>query len=444
MKKFSALLAILTIMLASGCFPLNAPIDAVVPAGSSLPVVTTLYANPPVITTGQSSNLVWTVTNATTVTINPGLGTVEPSGSLSVTPSSMTTYTLIASNGNGSTTSTAIVTVNPMTSPPVITSFTANSTFINPGQTTYLTWSTTGADSVRIDPSFGNVSASGSQAVSPGYTTTYILTAAGSAGVITQTVNVSVSTYPTCTTSSPVCPPYPVYQPYTGAGSLPAVISFAINPPVIAPGEPATMMWDVSGADTVTISPGVGTVPATGYMVISPSETTYYTLVASNVYGPSSASALVTVYPLNYYSYTSPTPPLFETPAFERSEKGEQPGETMPETQNPPPPVKTPPSPPVTKPPPGDGKTLPRIESFTSSTQSVEVGNSSQLQWKVNGATSVHISPDIGPVSPSGTTTVSPSHTTVYTITASNSAGVVQHPQEITVPRTLPSKKPNQ
>jgi len=437
MKNFYTLLAILVLMLSSGCFPQYAPIDAVVPAGSSLPVVTTFYANPPVITTGQSSNLVWTVTNATAVTINPGLGTVEPSGSLSVTPSSMTTYTLVASNGNGSTTSTAIIAVNPMASPPVVTSFTANPIFINPGQTTYLTWSTTGADSVRIDPSLGNVSASGSQAVSLGYTTTYILTAAGSAGVITQTVNVSVSTYPAYSSSAPVYPPYPVYEPNTGTGNLPAVISFDVNPPVISPGEPATMMWDVSGADTVTISPGVGTVPATGYMVISPSETTYYTLIASNVYGPSSASALVTVYPLNYYSYTSPTPPFFETPAFERIEKGEQPGETMPETQNPPPPV-------TQSPPLYGGKTLPRIESFTSSTHSVAVGNSSQLQWKVNGATSVHISPDIGAVSPSGTTTVSPSHTTVYTITASNSAGVVQHPQEIIVPRTLPLKKPNQ
>ena len=105
----------------------------------------------------------------------------------------------------------------------------------------------------------------------------------------------------------------------------------------------------------------------------------------------------------------------------------------------PPPPVTTP-----TPPPPGNkGVTLPRIESFTSSTQSVGVGSSSQLQWKVNGATSVHISPDIGPVSPSGTTTVAPSHTTVYTITASNSAGVIQHPQEITVPRTLPKKGQN-
>ena len=49
----------------------------------------------------------------------------------------------------------------------------------------------------------------------------------------------------------------------------------------------------------------------------------------------------------------------------------------------------------------------------------------------------MNISPDIGPVPPSGKVTVAPTHTTVYTITASNSNGVVQHPQEITVPRTI-------
>ncbi len=443
MKNFSALLVILALIFASGCLPLNAPPNTVVPAGGSLPVVTDFYANPSVITGGQLATLVWNITNATSVIINPGVGTVGSSGSVSVSPSSVTTYILVASNNYGSTTGAATVTVNPMAPPPVVTSFTVSPSFINPGQTTYLSWSTTGADSVRIDPGLGPVPASGSQAISPGYTTTYILTAAGPAGVITQTTNVSVSTYPVYSPSSPVYAPYPVYQPYTGTGNIPAVISFDANPPVISPGETVTMMWDVIGADTVTISPGVGTVPATGYMVISPSATTYYTLIASNVYGPSSASALVTVYPLNYYSYTSPTPPFFETPAFERSEISEQPGETMPETQTPPPPIKPPP--PVNIPhPPSDNRTLPRIESFTSSAQNVAVGNSSQLQWKVNGATSVHISPDIGAVASSGTTTVSPSHTVVYTITASNSAGVVQHPQEITVPRTLPLKKQNQ
>jgi hypothetical protein len=84
---------------------------------------------------------------------------------------------------------------------------------------------------------------------------------------------------------------------------------------------------------------------------------------------------------------------------------------------------------------------VPRIESFGSSPPQVDLGRPTQLQWKVNGATSVNISLDIGPVPPSGTMTVAPNHTTVHTITASNSAGVVQHPEEVTVPRKFENTK---
>jgi hypothetical protein len=120
---------------------------------------------------------------------------------------------------------------------------------------------------------------------------------------------------------------------------------------------------------------------------------------------------MVTVYPLSYYTQ----PPVIQQP----------------------PPVITPPG---GKQGQGNGNnsgSLPRINNFQSNPPKLNVGQPAELQWQVDGATSVHISPDIGPVPPSGKMTVAPNHTTVYTITASNSNGVVQHPQEITVPRTI-------
>ncbi|MGA2157620.1 MAG: hypothetical protein ABSG90_00230 [Dehalococcoidia bacterium] len=409
MNKLAVLLSIILLPALWSC--------TLVPGASGTPVITSFIASPPVITSGQTSNLTWNVNGATSVTLSPNVGTVGASGSITVTPASSTTYTLTASNGFGSSTASVTMTVNPLSSPPVISGFNVNPTVIYPGQAASLTWNVSGADMVRIDPTVGNVSPSGSQTVSPGATTTYILTAAGATGVITNTVTLSV--VPTYSTSSPY-PTYPVYPPNPNSSYLPSIITFSIDPPDISPGETTVMTWDVIGANSVSIDNGIGDVPPSGSLTLNPSTTTYFQLAASNSYGPVTSSAIVTVYPLNYYYYTPP-PVVF-------------------------PPVRTPP-------PEGPGETndhdrdnsgrVPRIENFQSNPPKLDVGHPAELQWKVDGATSVHISPDIGAVPPSGKMTVAPNHTTVYTITASNSNGVVQHPQEITVPRTFDGRGPN-
>jgi len=401
MKKLAVLLVLVFLPGLLSCVPLA-------PGASGTPVITSFIASPAVITGGQSSNLTWNIIGATSVTLSPNIGTVGNSGSITIAPASSTTYTLTTGNGNGSSNASVTVTVNPLSSPPAITGFNVNPTVISTGQSASLTWNVTGSDMVRIDPSVGNVSAVGSQSVDPGTTTTYILTAGGTTGVVTSTVTLSV--VPTYSTSTPY-PAYPIYAPNPNASNVPAIISFSINPPIISPGETTVMTWDVIGADSVSIDNGVGNVPPSGSLVLNPNTTTYYQLVASNSYGPVSSSDMVTVYPLSYYTQ----PPVIQQP----------------------PPVITPPG---GKQGQGNGNnsgSLPRINNFQSNPPKLNVGQPAELQWQVDGATSVHISPDIGPVPPSGKMTVAPNHTTVYTITASNSNGVVQHPQEITVPRTI-------
>jgi hypothetical protein len=77
--------------------------------------------------------------------------------------------------------------------------------------------------------------------------------------------------------------------------------------------------------------------------------------------------------------------------------------------------------------------TLPTVTSFTAIPTSISPGQSLTLQWNVSGATSASIN-GIGSVnSTSGTKTVTPTGNTVYTITATNSAGSIYASATVTV-----------
>ena len=78
---------------------------------------------------------------------------------------------------------------------PVISSFTANPSYIQSGQAIVLTWNVSNATSVTLSPSVGSVSNSGSYTVTPGYTTTYTLSATNSAGSVSASTTVTVAPY---------------------------------------------------------------------------------------------------------------------------------------------------------------------------------------------------------------------------------------------------------
>ncbi|MBW2078208.1 MAG: FG-GAP repeat protein [Deltaproteobacteria bacterium] len=63
----------------------------------------------------------------------------------------------------------------------------------------------------------------------------------------------------------------------------------------------------------------------------------------------------------------------------------------------------------------------------------ITVGESSILTWSSTNADTCTIEPDIGPVDPSGSTTVSPTETTIYTITATGPGGTATASASITV-----------
>ena len=155
--------------------------------------------------------------------------------------------------------------------------------------------------------------------------------------------------------------------------------SFAANPSGIDSGQSSTLTWTTSNATSVSIS-GVGAVSADGSTTVWPSATTTYTLTANGTGGPVTRQVTVTVNP-----------------------------------------------PSVT------------IDSFVASPTSITSGQSSTLSWTTSNATSVSIDQGIGTVSADGSTTVWPTSTTTYTLTADGTGGPATRQVTVTVTAALPT-----
>jgi hypothetical protein len=84
----------------------------------------------------------------------------------------------------------------------------------------------------------------------------------------------------------------------------PVISSFTASPSYIQFGQTAVLTWTVTDAASVSLSPGIGSVPSSGSYSVTPSYTTTYTLTATNVDGSVSASTTVTVAP-NFTTYNT-------------------------------------------------------------------------------------------------------------------------------------------
>jgi hypothetical protein len=75
----------------------------------------------------------------------------------------------------------------------------------------------------------------------------------------------------------------------------PEIRFFDVEPKEIGMGELATLKWDVSGVQNISIDQGVGEAAHAGDRKVSPKTTTIYTLTATNSAGSVSASVTVSV-----------------------------------------------------------------------------------------------------------------------------------------------------
>ena len=162
----------------------------------------------------------------------------------------------------------------------------------------------------------------------------------------------------------------------TPAASAPLIVNFTANPTTINAGQPSTLSWQVSNADTVTIST-LGTVALSGSQAVTPATTTTYTLTATHGTQTATANATVTV---------------------------------------------------------NSGTTggLPVIVSFAPNPATIDYGQSSVLSWVVQNATTVNVT-TIGNVGLTGSHSISPASTTTYTITATNANGSISANTVLTV-----------
>lgn len=146
---------------------------------------------------------------------------------------------------------------------------------IDDGGSLELSWTVNQFDTLTIDNGVGDVSGNtsngeGSITVNPAESTTYVLTA--TSGDAEQSRSVSV---------------------HVGA---PVINSFAINgSETIRVGASANLTWSTTGDTSVTIEPGVGDVSDGNRVDVSPTETTTYTLTATNEFGSTTQEVTVMV-----------------------------------------------------------------------------------------------------------------------------------------------------
>jgi hypothetical protein len=311
---------------------------------------------------GQSATLSWSVADATSVSISPEIGAVSLTGTKSVAPGATTTYTLTASNNAGNSTASATITVTASVLP-IITTFSASPTSIKAGGSSTLIWDVSGSTSININQGIGGVGAKGSMQITPTATITYTLTA----GAATRSVTVTVDTTNVKSTASSTIP--------TG---VPKISTFSASPSAIMLGDNITLSWTVTGVKSVSISPNVGTFSSSGSVLVIPTATTTYTLLAVNNFGTENTTATVTV--------TADT----------------------------------------------EG-TAPVIRSFTAAPSSISTGGMSSLTWDIVGATSIVIDQGIGDPPSHYSHVVSPSENTTYTLTAINSSGTASATVTVTI-----------
>ena len=163
----------------------------------------------------------------------------------------------------------------------------------------------------------------------------------------------------------PVIIPAPVPTPAPAPAPSPVVNSFSANKSSIDAGETAILTWNTTNANSLTISPGLGTVAASGSTTVTPTATTTYTLMASGKSGSTvSATATVTV--------------------------------------------------------------MPRIPSTINISQpTIQKGQATSLSWNAPGALRVYIT-GVGDVGVKGTTQVAPDKTAIYTLTTTYVDGTTQ------------------
>jgi hypothetical protein len=315
--------------------------------------------------------------------------------------------------------------------PPTINSFSANPTAISDGQSTSLSWSVTGATRLFIDNNVGDVTGKTSISVAPSTDTTYTLTATNAAGSVIATTGVTVAA---ATLGNLILDEgfenqsgTPLIAPWSGQG--PALIGSDLDQPnpqhsghrdgyiyfsgtgarsdieqtvAVSPNTVYTLTGWLNNSNNAGFTNGTFGVKAPDGGVLNqtpvPWTATYQQLT---VVFNSGAHTSVIVYG-GFTATASAWMHLDDVILL--------PGGTI-------------------LPPPS-------ITSFSAAPASIASGQSTLLSWVVTGATSLSMDNGVGDVSQQTSLRVSPTVTTLYTLTATNASGNTTAQMTVTVTET--------
>ncbi|MGQ9682611.1 MAG: protein kinase domain-containing protein [Anaerolineae bacterium] len=256
------------------------------------PVIRSVTITPTNPVAGEPFTVSWEVENAQTIELRPlvrGLDASLGGYRFERGLQAATSFTLVAQNRFGTAEQTvqiAIVaaplptptpTATPEPGAPVVEEFSVVPNAVTAGDPVTIRWRVTNAESVTLQP-FGEVALSGEVQDLPATSTQYVLTAVNEGKMVERSFAVTVS------------------QP-----QAPTIVKFTADPASLEAGSVATihLSWQVQGAESVTIQPGIGNVGASGEMDIpAPASTTQYTLVATNAAGPVQQQLEVQVQPV--------------------------------------------------------------------------------------------------------------------------------------------------
>ncbi|MGZ4888393.1 MAG: alkaline phosphatase family protein [Candidatus Angelobacter sp.] len=249
-------------------------------------------------------------------------------------------------------------------------------------------------------------------------------------------------------------------------GPSQAVVAFAVKPDTIIQGQSTTLTWQVTNGASFSISPAVasGTLPMSGSATVSPSQTTTYVGTATDANGKTATSSItVTVVPAN----APPTMTLSVSPGVVAA--GQNTTLTWTSTNST--------SVVITPSILGDDVTSVALSGSTtivpaatttytatakgasgttaSASATINIlgvtlvasptrigpGQTASLSWTSANATSLSIDQGVGVVNgPSGSLSVTPAATTIYTITATNGAATATATATVNAPLAVTLK----
>jgi phospholipase C len=255
------------------------------------------------------------------------------------------------------------------------------------------------------------------------------------------------------------------------SGPSQAVIAFAVKPDTIIQGQSTTLTWQVTNASTFSISPSVGPspLPMSGSATVSPAQTTTYTATAADAQGRTVTFPLtVTVVAAG----SAPTITMSVSPSVVASGQNTTLSWTSTNATS----VAISPS--IL----GDDQTTVALSgsvaivptatttytatatgvggvtaqasttinilgvTLTAAPAKIGPGQTASLSWTSSNATALSIDQGVGTVNgPSGSLSVSPAATTIYTITATNGTATATATATVNAPLavTLKADPPN-